>query len=195
MKRMIALAAAAMIGAAMLAAAWPSGVLHANQDAPAPELAPEREPAQREQPRPGADFTMLVQGLKNTPGCLGVEVAQFQSGKLSIMAWFEDKAAALRWYNHPIHQGAQRMFFPDDARPADHVPMAHIEDESAPLMVVATLTPNRNPEPGEQPMQQISIELYHAAPGGLAVGGRLAPDAFTVPHLIEADRFGPAGDS
>lgn len=132
------------------------------------------------------DFSMLIQGLSGTPGCLGVEVAQFQSGKLSIFAWFEDKAAVMRWYKHPIHRGAKSALMPI-APPEGYEPLEHISDEMKPILVVATMTPNQNPSDGGPPFQQIAIELYQPLPGGLAMGGRLAPDAVAVPHLRSID--------
>lgn len=140
--------------------------------------------------RSGFDFQMLVGGLNSTPGCLGVEVAQFQSGKLSIFAWFENKAAALRWYNHPIHRGASGAFFPNGTGTGDDfVPMAHITDEDSPIMVIATLTPNREAQAGGPPLSQISIELYQPLQGGLAVGGRLTPREVAIQHMTTIDSF------
>ena len=39
-----------------------------------------------------------MKGLRETPGCLGVEAARTQTGKNVIFAWFENKAAAMAWY-------------------------------------------------------------------------------------------------
>jgi quinol monooxygenase YgiN len=50
--------------------------------------------------------TQLVAALKQSPGCLGVEVGQMKSGKLSIFAWFKDKAALVDWYYSDPHQNA-----------------------------------------------------------------------------------------
>ena len=141
----------------------------------------------------GFDFSMLVHGLRATPGCLGVEVAQFQSGKLSIFAWFEDRAAVMRWYEHPVHQGAKSALLPV-APPEGYQPLEHITDETKPIMVVATLTPNQSPSDGAPPLQQISIELYQPLPGGLAVGGRLAPDSFAADHLRTIDHASESGN-
>jgi len=138
----------------------------------------------------GFNFEILVRGLQSTPGCLGTDVAQFQSGKLAIFAWFENKAAAVRWYNHPAHKGAMRGFFPDGGLSgADDVPLAHIADDAGPLLVIATLTPNRQGGAGQPPLAQISIEHYQPMPGGIAIGGRLSPGDMQVPHLREFADF------
>jgi hypothetical protein len=156
-------------------------------------LAQERmqqELAQHQEGPGGMDFTVLTKALQSTPGCLGVEVAQFQSGQLSIFAWFEDKAAALRWYNHPMHRGAKGAFFPEGSGvPEDYVPLAHIKDEQKPLMIIATITPSREQQAGGPPISQISIELYQPVPGGLAIAGRLAPSGMDVQHMSTRDRF------
>jgi len=138
----------------------------------------------------GFNVDILVRGLQSTPGCLGTDVAQFQSGKLAIFAWFENKAAARRWYDHPAHKGAMRGFFPQGGLSgADDVPLAHIADDTGPLLVIATLTPNREGGPGQPPLAQISIEHYQPMPGGIAIGGRLSPSGMQVPHLREFASF------
>ncbi len=174
MKRLsTGLAIGAVLVAGSVATSWTTfaGALQTDESAA-------QAPAHRDE----FDFSMLIQGLSGTPGCLGVEVAQFQSGKLSIFAWFEDKAAVMRWYKHPIHRGAKSALMPT-VPPENYIPLEHITDEMKPIMVIATLTPNRNEAAADMPFQQISIELYRPLPGGLAVGGRLSPDTVSVPHL------------
>src|SRR5690242_18679538 len=61
---------------------------------------------------PASVFPDLVGGLKETPGCLGVETARTASGKACIFAWFEDKKALLGWYYSKMHQDAMKSFFP-----------------------------------------------------------------------------------
>ena len=77
----------------------------------------------------------LLQGLRETEGCLGVDAARMMSGKNSIFAWFEDKAAVKRWYDHPVHR---RMLAASGVEP-DGEPMEHIED-GVPILVVATIS-------------------------------------------------------
>jgi hypothetical protein len=132
---------------------------------------------------------MLIEGLRKTEGCLGVDAAQMMSGRNTIIAWFENKAAVRRWYDSDVHQGAMRGFAApsDDASaydPADRPePLAHIESEDTPIMVMATITMARESafEGVAMPISQISIELYAPLPGGAFLGRRLAPDTFKVP--------------
>ncbi len=124
---------------------------------------------------------MLIEGLKATPGCLGVDTAQTGSKKLVIIAWFKDARAARKWYYSPVHERMVKMAGGDvmESKPLEHVP------DNVPVMVLASLTPSDRPEVEGIPMpiKQISIELYTPLPGGAAVGGRLAPDTFPVKHM------------
>ena len=70
-------------------------------------------------------FPDLVGGLKAIDGCLGVETARTGSGKQVIFAWFEDKAAALRWFYSDMHQGAMSTFFPGGSA---GTPLAEVPD-------------------------------------------------------------------
>jgi hypothetical protein len=127
-------------------------------------------------------FPDLVKGLKSTPGCLGVETAQTSSGKQVIFAWFENKKAALAWYYSEMHQGAMKTFFPGSG---SGTPMKSIQDDSKPIMAIASVTPAKKPRlgGGGQPFSQIAIELYTPAPGGIALGGRFAPPSLKVQGL------------
>ena len=138
----------------------------------------ETPPQRGAQPDLGA---MLVQGLKETEGCLGVDAAQFQSGKNTIVAWFENKAAAVRWYHSPVHA---RLLGGMGANPEDGEPLKHVTDENTPIMVMASISFGGEPAvPGSMiPFSQISIEMYAPLPGGASISGRLAPKAFEVPH-------------
>jgi hypothetical protein len=138
---------------------------------------------QPEKPAGGpADFAgMLIKGLEETEGCLGVDAAQFRSGKNTIVAWFENKEAAVRWYNSPVHR---RMLMGTGGVPIDREPLAHVTDPDAPIMVMASISMGGKPAIPNSPMpfSQISIELYAPLPGGASINGRLAPEAFRVPH-------------
>jgi hypothetical protein len=123
----------------------------------------------------------LTGGLKATPGCLGVETARTASGKMVIFAWFEDKKAALRWYNSEMHQQVMRMTAPPDP---SHVPLAGIAEDSGPILAIASLTLSNQPPKGfPLPVSQIAIELYQPVPGGVFVGGRFAPNSVKVPGM------------
>ena len=124
---------------------------------------------------------MLIAGLKQTEGCLGVDSAQTSSGKNVIMAWFEDAEAVRRYYNHPTHIAMMRMLGTD---PAAHKPLEHVA-EGIPVLVMASLTMSQeNKIAGAPiPISQIAIELYAPLPGGAQVNGRMAPDDFPVEHM------------
>ncbi len=134
----------------------------------------------------------LIDGLKATEGCLGVDAAQFQSGKNTIVAWFENKAAVERWYMSPTHQFMMRAVGAD---PGARAPLEHVTDEKAPVMVMASITMGgENPIPGPVPFSQISIELYTPLPGGAMINGRLAPKKFPVKHFRDlSDANGEGG--
>lgn len=127
-------------------------------------------------------FPDLVGGLKATKGCLGVETAGTTSGKMVIFAWFEDKKAALAWYESKMHQEAMQRFFPEREQ---RKPLQQIPDDVGPIMAVASLTLAATPQFQEStlPISQISIELYKPLPGGLSLGGSFAPASLKVPNL------------
>lgn len=141
----------------------------------------------RSQPRTAADIgKSLMEGLKATPGCLGVETAQTMSGKVVIFTWFENKKAVMAWYDSPAHKRVMRAFFPD--RDGPDVPMKDIAEDSGPILAVASLMPADKPLPGSNaPISQISIELYSPLPGGIRVNGGFAPEALKVPGRIDVD--------
>jgi hypothetical protein len=128
----------------------------------------------------GQGFPDLVAALKASPGCLGVETARTGSGKSVIFAWFEDKKAALAWYYSDTHQQVMKRFLPDAK--SGRKPLAGVPDDSGPIMAVASLTPNDKPtKENPSPFKQIAIELYRPHGGGLAIGGRFAPEKMQVP--------------
>ncbi len=125
----------------------------------------------------------LVSGLKAVEGVLGVETAQTPSGKQVIFAWFEDMAAAVRWYYSEMHRGVQDAFFPD--RPP-HVPLENVPDDVGPIMAIASITMADSAHFAETslPISQIAIELYKPLPGGLSFGGRFAPEGVKVDGMM-----------
>jgi hypothetical protein len=127
----------------------------------------------------------IIASLKATPGCLGVEAAQTESGKQVIFAWFENKQAVLNWYYSDAHQKLMRMFTPGAS--SGRKPLAQVADDSGPVLAIASLTfADKAQVSGVQlPVSQIAIELYTPLPGGLAAGGRFAPGTVKVPGLIE----------
>jgi hypothetical protein len=125
----------------------------------------------------------LVKGLKETPGCLGVETARTQSGKNVIFAWFENKKAALAWYRSDTHK-----FYMDNFGGAGRPPMTQVPDD-VPLLCIASITPSKEQKvPGaHMPVSQISVELYSVVPGGASVGGTFAPKSLKIPNHLRYD--------
>ncbi len=126
----------------------------------------------------------LVSALKARPGCLGVELAQTASGKNVIFAWFDDKAAVLRWYYSDVHRRLQQTFF-GNLTPRE--PLQGVPDESGPIMAVASLTlsPEAHFQDTSLPISQIAIELYQPLTGGFFLGSRFAPDQIKVREVRE----------
>jgi len=134
---------------------------------------------------PPAGMPDLIGMLKATPGCLGVDAAQTMSGKQVIFAWFENKKAVLNWY---YSEGHQRLIktLASGGNPG-RTPLADIADDSGPILAIASLTLSNKPQVNgvQLPVSQIAIELYAPLPGGLAAGGRFAPDSVKVKGLVD----------
>ena len=138
-----------------------------------------QQPARPAQPDLSAQ---LIQGLRSTPGCLGVDAGRWQSGKSTIVGWFENKEAVVRWYYTEGHQGVMDSLTADGS---GSKPLAQVADDTGPIMVMASLVFTDEPkfEGLDLPVSQISIELFQPLPGGAFLGERLAPEAFKVPHM------------
>lgn len=162
-------------GAALLT---PRLIPLAHADQPSTQPAPQSasQPA-AQQPDMG---DMLVKGLLATPGCLAADIAQWDSGRTSVVGWFESKQAVIAWYDSGLHH---RLMQPMGGGSPE--PLAHIPDDQGPIMVMATITPSARPEIEGFPMpiSQVSIELFAPLPGGAHLNGRLAPDTFPVEHM------------
>lgn len=162
----------AMLGLGVLAgagamAAMGAGALGSGSGS---QIQPQNEMGQR-----------LAAGLRATGGCLGVDLAQWESGKNTICAWFEDKDAVERWYYSDTHTGFMGAV---GRAEDDHTPLEHVETDG-PIMVMATITFAGRPALPESriPFSQISIELFEPLPGGAYISERLAPKKFAVPHM------------
>jgi len=129
-----------------------------------------------------AGLPELRGALEAIPGCLGTEAARTESGKEVIFAWFEDKRAVLRWYHSPIHQRTMRGAFPDFEPKG---PLKDVPEDAGPILAIASLTftEQASGEGRPLPISQIAIELYRPVAGGLAFGGRFAPDRLVVPGV------------
>lgn len=143
-----------------------------------PRDAPRERGPQGGQPDMGA---MLVAGLQNQPGVLGVDAGQWMSGKNTIAAWFKDKKSVQDWYYSETHMGIMDATIDGEV---DHKPLAHVT-EDGPILVLATITFTDAPKFDglSLPVSQISIELFKPLPGGAHLGGRLSPETFEVPHM------------
>ena len=136
---------------------------------------------------PAAGFPNVVGALKTTPGCLGVETAQTASGRQVIFAWFDGKKAIVDWYHSDVHQKAMRTVFPNQA--FDREPLPDLPEDSGPILAIVSVKFADAPAPDtrSRSIAAIGIELYGPLPGGIAVGGRFAPDAIKVRGLREIE--------
>ncbi len=139
----------------------------------------ESAPAQRR------SFPNVVEALKTTAGCLGVETAQTASGKRVIFAWFEGKKALVDWYYSDTHQRAMRTVFPDLT--FDRKPLPDLAEDSGPILAIVSVKFGDTPrtDAAFPQISSIGIELYGPLPGGVAVGGRFAPETLKVRGLRE----------
>ena len=136
---------------------------------------------------PAAGFPNVVGALKTTPGCLGVETAQTASGRQVIFAWFDGKKAIVDWYHSDVHQKAMRTVFPNQA--FDREPLPDLPEDSGPILAIVSVKFADAPAPDtrSRSIAAIGIELYGPLPGGVAVGGRFAPEAIKVRGLREIE--------
>ena len=134
---------------------------------------------------PPAYFPNMVSAVRATPGCLGVETGQTSSGRRVIFAWFESKKALLGWYHSDVHQRAMKAVFPNQI--FDREPLPDLAEDSGPILAIVSvkLADASTPDAASTPISSIGIELYGPLPGGVAVGGRFAPEALKVRGLRE----------
>ena len=136
---------------------------------------------------PPGSFPNVVGALRTTPGCLGVETGQTSSGKQVIFAWFENKTALVDWYHGDVHQKAMKRVFPGGT--FDRQPLPDLAEDSGPILAIVSVKFTATPrtDATSSPISSIGIELYGPLPGGVAVGGRFAPEALKVRGLREID--------
>lgn len=143
------------------------------------------DPPAKDKPSAGP-LANLIGALKSSPGCLGVETAQTSSGKNVIFAWFENKKAAVDWYNSEVHRALMKQFFPDSKPSAK--PMAGVPDDAGPILAIASVTFSEKPtRENPFPFKQISIELYQPLTGGLSIGGKFAPEKMKAPEKAKIE--------
>jgi hypothetical protein len=140
----------------------------------------------RAQSTPGG-FPSVVKALRESPGCLGVETGQTAGGRRVIFAWFDGKKSLVDWYHSDVHQRAMRAVFPNQT--FDRQPLPDLAEDSGPILTIVSVKFADAPAPGATApaITSIGIELYGPLPGGVAVGGRFAPDAIKVRGLREID--------
>lgn len=132
-----------------------------------------------------ADFgKQLVAAVKSVEGCLGADAGQMAGGKLVVMAWFKDKAAVLRWHQHPMHQRFLALSTTPSPEPLAKVPA------DVPVMVIASIAMSRESKIPNSPLPiaSISIELYTPLSGGAYINERLSPEAFPIPDMKSIKR-------
>jgi hypothetical protein len=131
-------------------------------------------------------FTELLNQARAHPGVLGIETGQTSSGRQVIFAWFENKAALVSWYKSEAHQKAMKIAFPK--RTFNREPLPDLPADSGQILAIVSLKRRDTPvPPGGSLAASIGIELYTPLPGGVAVGGRFAPQGVRVPGLREVD--------
>ena len=127
-------------------------------------------------------FPRVVEALKTSPGCLGVDTGQTASGRQVIFAWFESKKALVDWYHSDVHQRAMKTAFPEQA--FDRQPLPDLPDDTGTILAIVSVkfsgTPDARPR-----MSSIGVELYGPLPGGIAVGGQFALETIKIRGLRE----------
>jgi hypothetical protein len=136
---------------------------------------------------PPTFFPNVVAAVRATSGCLGVETGQTSNGRRVIFAWFESKKALIGWYRSDVHQRAMKAVFPNQS--FDREPLPDLAEDSGPILAIVSvkLADGPRPDGSAMPISSIGIELYGPLPGGVAVGGRFAPEAVKVRGLREID--------
>ena len=135
---------------------------------------------------PAGGFGDLLKAARAHPGCLGVETGQMTNGRRVIFAWFESKKALVDWYHSDAHQRAMKSVFPNQT--FDRQPLPDLAEDTGPILTIVSVKFADTPKTDGSPsIIAIGIELYGPLPGGVAVGGRFAPDAVKVRGLREID--------
>lgn len=132
----------------------------------------------------------LIGEIRSVDGCLGAHSARTHDGVELIMAWFEDRAAVLRWFEHPYH----RKLLRDAGRPEDHVAAEYFGDDVRPILVIASVAYDDPPgavgasmfdDPAAGRPTRFAVEYYTPLPGGAYMIEPFAPwpAAEQVPQL------------
>lgn len=126
----------------------------------------------------------LKEHIASVEGCYGVKSAHAHDGTELIFAWFEDRQAVLRWFEHDYH----RKLLRDAGRPEDHVAAEHFGDDVGPILVVASVAYPAGRGSIEESMfddpvagrpSRFAIEYYAPLDGGAYMVKPFAPWAVT----------------
>ena len=128
-------------------------------------------------------FPNVLNALKAAPGCLGVETGRTSSGRRVIFAWFESKKALVDWYHSDVHQRAMKSVFPNTT--FDRQPLPDLPEDTGTILAIVSVKFAEATEDRPRAISSIGIELYGPLPGGVAVGGRFAPEVVKVRGLRE----------
>ena len=124
----------------------------------------------------------LVEAIASVDGNLGVKTARAHDGNELILAWFEDRDAVLRWFNHSYH----RKMLRDAGRPEDGIAAEHFGDDVGPILVMASVAYHQQPgslegsmfdDPAGRRPSRFAIEYYVPLPGGAYMETPFAPPA------------------
>lgn len=116
----------------------------------------------------------IFDALRSIPGCLGVELAHSESGRHSILAWFEDKDALVRWYYSSFHKNLQSTYFPEET-PGE--PLAQVPYPGRPIIAIASFTLAHEMDPASPmlSLKEITVELFSPLSADTLLGTSLGP--------------------
>lgn len=127
----------------------------------------------------GLDF--FVSAMKSAPGCLGIENAKVQGGRLALFGWFDSAEHADAFIGGPVCQGMRQMGKVPPSAVVKPLPT------KGPVLVLASFTPSKDPK-APLGLGQLAVERMVPVTGGFAYGGRFAPETVPVPGLISVAR-------
>jgi hypothetical protein len=101
----------------------------------------------------------IFEALRAIPGCQGVELAHSESGRHSILAWFEDKEALANWYFSDFHKNLQRTYFPAET-PGPF--LSGVAYRGGPIVAVASFGLDEDMDPAAPmlSLRDITVDLF-----------------------------------
>jgi heme-degrading monooxygenase HmoA len=101
----------------------------------------------------------IFEVLRAIPGCRGVELAHSESGRHSILAWFEDKEALANWYYSDFHKNLQRTYYPEE------IPgplLANVPYRGGPIIAIASFGLDEKMDPAAPMLaiRDITVDLF-----------------------------------